>query len=152
MGEKISVLILVRRTFDVDLASLSRVDVKDGHFSHLVSTARQEQIDEFASPYLPTTCCATVVRQKEPLLINAASQTKTGPQCPMMKAEGYEAYLGVPIWLNGAVVGALEVVARTPMNWGQAEIDRLSKFGKHVQDRLQAGESHLDLSELRLVQ
>lgn len=138
LSEKVSILSHVRELFGAEVAALSRMDLRPGYFTHLLNAAYTAAPDSFDAPDHGTTCCAAVVDRQAPVVIDDTSEIVDGPLCPMMLAEGLQAYLGVPIFMNGVVIGALEVMFREPKRWRQDDIETLSKFARIAEAFLSA--------------
>ena len=151
MSGEVSVLRMIRSTLNADLAAVSRVDLKAGFFSHIVETGASSGAEKFESPFVPTTCCATVVSRKEPLIIGGLEVDDDQPQCPMMKAEGCKASLGVPIATNDRVVGAVEAICGGPRNWTVADLESIAKFARIVESIMPIDLAEVHVPKIRLV-
>lgn len=116
--------------FGSEVAALSRTDLKPGYFTHMLNVDDSNSTDFFDAFDDGTTCCAAVVNHRAAVAIENTSNIVGSPLCPMMQAEGLKAYLGVPIYMNGVVIGALEVMFREPKRWRQDDVDTLSKFAR----------------------
>lgn len=153
MSGEVSVLKMIRSMLNVDMSSVSRVDIKAGYFSHLVFSEELATPEEFESPFLPTTCCAHVVMSGKPLIIEGFNAENDAiPNCPMMKAEGYKSYIGVPIHMDKMVVGAVEGIGRNPRAWSGLDLEQITKFARLI-EALISDKGHGALtSTLRLVE
>ena len=151
MVEKVSILSHVREMFGSEVAALSRNDLRPGYFTHLLSAAYTETIESFDAVDHGTTCCAAVVKTAAPVVIDDTNDLSNGPICPMMQAEGLKSYLGVPVFLNGVAIGALEVMHRHPNPWKKRDILSLIKLARVAEAFLDTPRSALNATRLRVV-
>lgn len=151
MSGEVSILKMIRTTLGSDLSSITRVDLKVGYFSHLVDTGASPTAEKFESPFQETTCCAAVVSSEEPLIITGLELNDCIPQWSMMKAEGLRAYLGVPIYVNDRIVGALEAICREPRVWSETDLEHIMKFAVLVESLMPDEEIEVRVPKLKLV-
>ena len=151
MSGEVSILKMIRSTLNADLAAVSRTDLKDGYVSHILDTDASPTAEKFETPVLSTSCCATVISRQEPLIIEGLTVDDSLPQCPMMKAEGLKAYIGVPIYAKGRVVGAVEAICREPKMWSTLDLEHITKFARLVETLMPVEEKEVHVPRLRLV-
>ncbi|NQY61508.1 GAF domain-containing protein [Cognatishimia sp.] len=151
MSGEVSILKMIRSTLYADLASVSRTDLRPGYFSHIVDTDASPMAEKFESPFLSTTCCAAVIDSQEPLIMEGLKFDDNLPQCPMMKAEGLKAYIGVPIYANDLVVGAVEAICREPRVWSTTDLEHISKFARLIETLMPIEGQEVHVPKLRLV-
>ncbi|WP_298839459.1 GAF domain-containing protein [uncultured Roseobacter sp.] len=130
MEDRFDILRRIRLEFGSEITSVTRIDISEGKFSHIVSTVFSDCLEAFETPRLSTTCCARVIETGRPFMIADMSRTNGDVCCPMMTAEGIAAYMGVPLFTGGYAAGALEVFARKPREWRDDEVDTLERYAR----------------------
>lgn len=80
--------------------------------------------------------CQLVVRDNAPVAVEHASVRPDAPQ-DMVARYGAEAYLGVPVYANDAVLGALCVVDGKPRAFDDVDRDKLARIAERVSARLE---------------
>lgn len=73
----------------------------------------------------------TIVRSGEPIVADdvGSDRRTTTEQSAALRQAGYVSYLGVPLRLRGAVIGALAVFSKARRHWSQSDVDIASAFG-----------------------
>jgi diguanylate cyclase (GGDEF)-like protein len=72
-----------------------------------------------------------IVRSGEPIVSDdlARDRRTTAEQSSALRQAGYVSFLGVPLRLRGAVIGALAVFSKSRRHWSQADVDMAGAFG-----------------------
>ncbi len=72
-----------------------------------------------------------IVRSGEPIVADdlVNDRRTTAEQSAALRQQGFVSYLGVPLRLRGAVIGALAVFSKTRRHWSQSDVDMASAFG-----------------------
>lgn len=131
--EKLNLFALVQGEYRADAVAISRTDLFPDQFKHVVFSDHSSDVEQFTTPRGPYTCCLAVVETGKPLMIPSGSRDALPFDCPMMRAEGFKAYLGVPLVVGGRVIGALEVMARQERAWSASDVARLQDFARIAQ-------------------
>ncbi|NIO07143.1 MAG: GAF domain-containing protein, partial [Deltaproteobacteria bacterium] len=79
--------------------------------------------------------CQFVVRDGQPFEVTNAERDSRVPQ-HLVKAYGIKSYLGVPVVVDGVVLGALCVIDTKPREFSKAEREMLTKLSRVVNERL----------------
>ena len=75
------------------------------------------------------TFCRHVVASGEPVVVWDARADARVERSPLVAAESWIAYVGVPVRApDGAILGALCVVDREPRTWLESEVDTLTEL------------------------
>jgi hypothetical protein len=79
--------------------------------------------------------CQFIVREEKPFIVRDAV---TDPRVPKTLVEVFHigAYLGVPVYLDGDVLGSLCVIDGKPRDWTPEILDGLTALGERVSQRL----------------
>jgi hypothetical protein len=79
--------------------------------------------------------CQFVVREEKPFIVRNAP---ADPRVPQALVEIYSigAYLGVPVYLNGDVLGSLCVIDGRPRDWSPATLSALTEIAERATARL----------------
>jgi GAF domain-containing protein len=80
--------------------------------------------------------CQFVVKTEGPFIVNDARSDARVPQV-MVDAYGILAYLGVPVRVDGHILGSLCVVDGTPRQWSPVLVEEILDLARHVSGRLQ---------------
>ena len=151
MKDRFDILRRIRAEFGSEVAAVTMIDVLDGMFSHTASTAFSDTLETFETLRTTNTCCAKVIDSAAFVAISEVSLASGDTRCPMMTAEGFEAYLGVPLFVNEEVVGALEVIASAPRHWRKDEIALLERFARIFETQLDGNRAADNVIKLRQV-
>lgn len=79
--------------------------------------------------------CQFVVKTGEPFEVNDAEVDERVPQ-HLVKQYGIRSYLGIPVMVDGSVVGSLCVIDTQPRSFSQADRNCLEKLAVKVNQRL----------------
>jgi len=132
----------MRQDFSADLAAITMVNLDGSSFVHVLSHDLSDDTEIFAHPRGPRTFAEYVISTQKPLAVTELAYALDIPKCPMMVAEGYEGYLGVPLTHKGASIGAVELIMRTPRRWTDAEATRLHSYAKAIGARMDLGDTN----------
>ncbi len=80
--------------------------------------------------------CQFVVEDERPLVVTNARTDARLPQA-LVEQYGIAAYLGVPIWSGGQILGSLCVADGVPRDWDPELIDDLTELARLVSARLE---------------
>ena len=148
MEDKFGVMVQIRKDFGVDILAITRDDLDPENLCHYVLSPYSDTLEEIQTPANDDIFSSVVMTTEAPFAVPELSRLEPSEICPLMKAEGYEAYLGVPLSIDGVVIGALSVMSRYPRTWTAADQTRLSSYGRIVETLLtdpQEGPAELEL-------
>ena len=129
----------VQLIFDAELAVLNRLNDRQDRVSFLLALRGSTDIETLSMPRNRDGFAEIVYRTGEVLAVDALSTYSDKIFCSVMKAEGYEAYLGSPIKIGGSTVAILEVIRRNPHRWSAEEKTMLAEFAGEIRSALEVG-------------
>ncbi len=127
----------VQLVFDAELAVLNRLNDRRDRVSFLLALRGTNDIETLSMPRNRNGFAEIVFRTGELLAVDALSSYSDAIFCSVMKAEGYEAYLGAPIKIGGLTVAILEVIRREPHRWRADEKTMLADFASEIRSSLE---------------
>ncbi|HUQ47112.1 MAG TPA: GAF domain-containing sensor histidine kinase [Gemmatimonadaceae bacterium] len=83
------------------------------------------------------TFCHYTVQNKEPLIIPDTAADPVYRNVPTVKSLGVAAYVGVPLVINGQVVGAFCTIDTKPRDWTAGEIEVLTELAASAQREIE---------------
>ena len=142
-----SIFEVAKEYFHCDLVAFSRVDKEANQYVHWFLSSHSLEADTFRSPFNPGTFCNRVVTSQELFTVNSLASGPASITCPMMVAEGFDSYMGAPIFNSGECIGAFEVFCINARVWSQEEKKMALKCATIVETLVKTG--HVELSALQ---
>lgn len=85
------------------------------------------------------TFCQLTVAQREPVVINDALAVPTLRLFPSVASGGVRAHMGVPLEVDGQMIGNCCVIDYKPRQWTEAEVAELRQIAQEALSEIVAG-------------
>ena len=123
----------LRNEFNVDAVALSYLVREDTILTHQVLTGSLQDVETVSFPKDPLVCVIPVITRSEAISCPSISRTNGKMDCPVMRAEGLEAILSMPIKDEQFGAAALSVMNAKPRIWSKAEAEQLKNFARTME-------------------
>lgn len=133
------VMLRLKLEFMVDVVAFSRVGDPPDRFRHVMLTHHSSDIEVFDMPREMPSFCGIVLETGRPFAVGCLPEYCGGDDCPLMRAEGYNAYLGVPVMGSHGPVAALQLMAHEARDWSDRDIAVLERYSRTVGSLFHAG-------------
>ncbi len=123
--ERTEFFVDLRDEFSVEAVALSFLSKNKTVLTHYVLTKSHPEVETISLPKDPLVCVIPVIANSEIVACPSISRTNGKLDCPVMRAEGLEAILSVPLFVDLLGATALSVMNAKPRIWNKSEAKRL---------------------------
>ncbi len=138
------------RDFGSHFAMASVLATDCAQIVHHIAALGTKDLDRFVEPQGQDSLAREVLRTNTVLAIPSVRTSAPVPDCPFMRAEGLQSYLGVPIRLDDSAFGVLSIAKLERRDWTDRQITALRNEAA-VFERLLTGPSNNVLKHMRLL-
>lgn len=123
----------IRIAFNVDAVALSYLVRESTILTHQVLTHSLQDLETISVPKDPLVVVIPVITRSEVISCPSISRTNGRMDCPIMRAEGLEAILAIPVKDKQFGSAALSLLNAEPRIWNKAEAEQFKNYAKKME-------------------
>lgn len=126
--------LMLRLSLDylADIVSLSRIGNPPDRFRHVMLSHYSTSLETFDMPRDLPSFCSIVLETGKPFVMPSLSRHCGIEDCPLMRAEGFDSYIGAPVMGPGGPIAALQLMAHESRDWTVQDITKLESYARAV--------------------